>query len=366
MSLMRFLIYCPVGVKTGGPECLYQLSDALNSLGYKSLIVPTTDTANSEPCDDFEIYKVSYLKNQEIMPNDVLIIPEVITRIPNWIAREIQPSNIVIWWLSIDNSPINPFKSFELHNYGIHPSWEMQVTKVKELMSYRIKSTPIKTLFLIRKFALKIVHRFSTTGVSLQSSKHYAQSDYAKTIVSTKLGVRVGKLSDYVFGSENKDVPKPKENRLKKRIAINPFKGAELMITFREFIKDDVNFFELKNLDTEGIAQALSQSDLYLDLGHFPGKDRIPREAILEGCPVFLAKRGAARNEIDFSLPSKFKVDLQTTTPNELREIVLSLLADNSLFDSQLDFFYEQVNSKRVFFAEVLQLGNLFCPTTLK
>ena len=65
-------------------------------------------------------------------------------------------------------------------------------------------------------------------------------------------------------------------------------------------------------------------------------------------------------------LPSKFKVDLQTTTPNELREIVLALLADNSLFDSQLDFFHEQVNSKHVFFTEVLQLGNLFCPTTLK
>jgi hypothetical protein len=151
-------------------------------------------------------------------------------------------------------------------------------------------------------------------------------------------------------------LPKSKKDKQQKVIAVNPFKGADLFRTFKSLFKGEVIFVELKGMTTAGIAQSLSESDLYLDLGHFPGKDRIPREAILEGCPVFLAKRGAARNDIDFPLSSEFKVDLHTTTPVQLRDIVIGILADNGLFENQLDFFHEQTIAKRVFFSEVQNL----------
>lgn len=362
MSSARFLVYCPVGVKTGGPEALYQLCDALNSLGYKALIVPTIETTKLEPCYDFAMYQVEYLTNREVMPDDVLVIPEVVTRIPNWLAHVIQPANIVIWWLSVDNSPVNPFNSFEIRNNDVHPLWRMGVARLREKTSYRIKSIPIKTLHLLRHISLIVYERFSTSTVNLKRAKHYSQSHYANAIVSEVLSMKVGKLSDYVYGSENQELPKRKTSRMQKIIAINPFKGAELMSKFIDLVKDEVSFFELKDLDTKGIAQALSQADLYLDLGHFPGKDRIPREAILKGCPVFLAERGAARNTIDFCVASEFKVDLLTTTPTELRERILGLLLGNDIFESQLEFFYDQVSAKQIFFTEVQHLANIFSP----
>jgi hypothetical protein len=360
MSSLRFLIYCPVGVKTGGPECLYQLCDALNSLGHDAFIVPTSETANSEPCRDFDRYNVKYISNAKILTEDVLIIPEVITRIPKWLGKGLKPSNLVIWWLSVDNSPLFPFNAFELHNNKIHSSWRTVVRNENKKTKYRFKSIPRKMMNYIRDLNFKLNYRLSSTAVDLKSSKHYAQSQYAKSLVSETLGVKVEKLSDYVYGSENRSLPKSKSNDSQKVIAVNPFKGADLFRTFKSLFKDEVIFVELKGMTTEVIAQTLSKSDLYLDLGHFPGKDRIPREAILEGCPVFLAKRGAARNEIDFHLSSAFKVDLQTTTPVQLRGIVLGLLADNGLFEGQLDFFHEQTIAKPMFFSEVQNLVDTF------
>jgi hypothetical protein len=360
MSSSRFLIYCPVGVKTGGPECLYQLCDALNSLGHKSFIVPTIETAKSEPCKDFDRYNVSYLSNTKVLTDDVLIIPEVITRIPNWLGQAIQPSNLVIWWLSVDNSPLFPFNAFEAQNNELHSSWRTVVLTENGTTSHKIKSIPRKILNYIKDLKFRINNRVTSTAVDLKASKHYAQSEYAKSVVSETLGIKVEKLSDYVYGSENRNLPKSKKNNPQKVIAVNPFKGAELFGTFKSLFKGEVIFVELKGMTTARIAQSLSESDLYLDLGHFPGKDRIPREAILEGCPVFLAKRGAARNEIDFPLSSEFKVDLLTTTPVQLRDMVLGVLGDNGLFESQLDFFHKQRIAKRVFFSEVQNLVDTF------
>jgi hypothetical protein len=360
MSSVRFLIYCPVGVKTGGPECLYQLCDALNSLGHDAWIVPTLETAKSEPCRDFDRYSVNYLTNAKILTDDILIVPEVITRIPKWLGKTIKPSNLVIWWLSVDNSPLFPFKAFELQNHEIPPFWRTVVRNGNKKTKYKYKSIPRKTLNYIMDLKFRINYRLSSTAIDLKLSKHYAQSEYAKSVVSEKLGVKVEKLSDYVYGSENRNLPKSKKNNLQKVIAVNPFKGADLFLTFKSLFRDEVIFVELKGMTTEVIAQTLSESDLYLDLGHFPGKDRIPREAILEGCPVLLAKRGAARNEIDFHLSPAFKVDLQTTTPVQLRGIVLGLLADNGLFEGQLDFFHEQTIAKPKFFSEVQNLVDSF------
>jgi hypothetical protein len=349
----RFLIYCPIGVKTGGPECLYQLCDAINQLGFESLIVPSIDTVHLIPCPDFEKYKVKYLENCKIYPQDVLIIPEVSNRIPKWLSKSILPSNLVLWWLSVDNSPLESFKNYELQNYQINSCWKQEDASLSKLKNpirmkryFELWSQLKSWIFNIRIFLV-------TSRVDLDSSVHFAQSEYARMVVSKNLGSRVGLLTDYVYGSECQILPVRKITTARKRVAYNPFKGSELMQTFVSLFDGELEFIELRNMNSAQVVQTLQESDLYLDLGHFPGKDRIPREAILAGCPVFLASRGAARNTLDFNLHTDFKVDLTVTTPKELKRRIVNQLKDGDLFGKQLEFFNQQRNSREVFFSEV-------------
>ena len=51
----------------------------------------------------------------------------------------------------------------------------------------------------------------------------------------------------------------------------------------------------------------MKESKLYIDFGNHPGKDRMPREAAICGCCVITGRRGAAANDIDVLIPSKYK-----------------------------------------------------------
>ena len=99
----------------------------------------------------------------------------------------------------------------------------------------------------------------------------------------------------------------------------------------------------------------LSRSDLYLDLGHFPGRDRLPREAISTGCPVLLANRGAARYLNDFNLQDEFKFDLVNQTFKDLEFLVARLLENKmNILKKQSAFATNVKQDKEVFECEVL------------
>eukprot|EP00804_Cyclotella_cryptica_P001173 CCRYP_017001-RB/>CCRYP_017001-RB protein AED:0.02 eAED:0.02 QI:0/0/0.5/1/0/0/2/6193/483 len=49
------------------------------------------------------------------------------------------------------------------------------------------------------------------------------------------------------------------------------------------------------------------KSVLYIDFGHHPGMDRLPREATLAGCVVLTNREGAANFDKDVPLPKEFK-----------------------------------------------------------
>jgi hypothetical protein len=59
----------------------------------------------------------------------------------------------------------------------------------------------------------------------------------------------------------------------------------------------------------EQIKKQLQSSKIYIDFGNHPGKDRFPREAAICGCCILTGKSGAAENDVDISIPSRYKFD---------------------------------------------------------
>ena len=76
----------------------------------------------------------------------------------------------------------------------------------------------------------------------------------------------------------------------------------------RRLLADEpVDFVPLQGLDRDTLTSTLRECAIYLDTGHHPGKDRIPREARSSGCVVLTSKLGSAANEVDVPIPDKFK-----------------------------------------------------------
>ena len=50
----------------------------------------------------------------------------------------------------------------------------------------------------------------------------------------------------------------------------------------------------------------LARAKVYIDFGNHPGKDRIPREARMQGCIVITGKNGSAKYFEDVPIEEKF------------------------------------------------------------
>jgi hypothetical protein len=358
----RFLIYCPVGVKTGGPEALYQFGAMLKELGYECLIIPSIGTQDMQTASDFSIYNMGYLKSKKIKSSDVLITPNI-ERLPIWLIKRVK-NPIVMWWLSVDNSPHPFFRNFEVKNFTYHVGWNLfkdnslksrkPILRFMSLILVRPQNTFLNAL---QSRLRSTIFKIKTKPIKLENCKHIAQSYYAKDKVEHYFRTKVQIVSDYTDFNENSflklsnKILNPAEKML---ISFNPYKGKEFLDTIISLMSPQYKFIPIKNMSTSQVRETLQKSSLYLDLGHFPGRDRIPCEAILSGTPVILALRGAARNFNDYKLSSDYKIDLELNGPFELKEIIEATLREYKNID-QSDFLNQQLQSRHTFKNEVIE-----------
>jgi hypothetical protein len=110
-------------------------------------------------------------------------------------------------------------------------------------------------------------------------------------------------VSDYILPSEVGSVV-----RNPKRVVYNPAKGEGLV---RRVIGQapELEFVALKGYGREALFRVVAEAGCYLDLGHQPGRDRLPREASLVKTPIVVARRGAARYPDDCPLADDYLVD---------------------------------------------------------
>ncbi|MBW3617990.1 MAG: hypothetical protein KY446_09620 [Proteobacteria bacterium] len=74
--------------------------------------------------------------------------------------------------------------------------------------------------------------------------------------------------------------------------------------------------------------QAFQAAPVHLDFGHFPGKDRTPREAAVAGSVVLVHRKGAGANPEDFPLDDRFKFDRGEVDTGALNRKVAAILSD--------------------------------------
>lgn len=281
---------CPPNSATGGPEALHQLGYLLHKMGYK--IKMLYSKRKFDPIHPFyKNYNIPYTFKITDSKHNIVVIPESMT---NWIARY-PLSEKKVWWLSLD------FYEILMNSREAKKNW-------------------IRELFVPFKHK---EYRFEDNI----SVTHWNQSQRTKEfLLSKNLNNPIQYLCDYVPELFFEDLPEYDEFKKENIITYNPKKGFNII---EPIIKNLPNYkwIPLQGMTRLEMRDLLRKAKLHVDFGYFPGRDKIPREALVSGCCLLTGRDGTSGFKEDLNIPNKYKLNKNEITVDnvsvKINEIML-------------------------------------------
>lgn len=332
----KIYVFCPANVKTGGPELLHQLVFTLRKNGLDSCLVYTgIQNHDYEIIDEYRQYIDSYLLKRDVEDSheNLVIVPEVDVLA----LEEFKNIQKAIWWLSVDNFYLKYF-SFDSLKYRIS-SWGF----------LRF----IKRTFFNKSFFNGRNYISMNSDIVQNTNFHLCQSKYAENECN-KHGLDTIYLSDYLNDEffQNRNAVLKKENI----VAYSPAKGFQFT---RKIINKrlDIHFEPIRNMTREEVQNLLKKSKVYIDFGNHPGKDRIPREARMQGCIVITGKNGSAAYFDDVPVEEKFEKKIKNIP--DILMLIEEVFKDYDFYNEKQTEYTEKICMEKDKFESGVR--NIFC-----
>jgi hypothetical protein len=318
----KILVVCPAGAVTGGPEALHQLVAHMNSLELPAYMCYLPFNKTAEAPNPYKHYKTLSAPYEDSIGN-LIVFPEV-DPMP---ALKVQNAQAALWWLSLENF---------LERRHVSPMYD-KIRYLKRVIQRRRPWGGAQGL-------KKLLH-FSQTEHS---------SQYLRSCGITPVPLIDSINEDFLTGRYLDRIDHKQDI-----ILYNPTKGwrvtSKLIRTF-----PDWKFEPLKGLNREQLSNKLYQAKLYIDFGHHPGRDRMPREAAMHGCCLITGQLGSAGNAIDLPIPSVYKLDSNSSQFIEsFGKITSQIFTDFSQHYAAFDPYRKWLQDEPRIFKE--QIKNYFC-----
>jgi hypothetical protein len=178
-------------------------------------------------------------------------------------------------------------------------------------------------------------------ALTCQPLYHLAQSFYAYSFLLSH-NKRPTVLADYIHPAFV-----DRRGHRDPVVAVNPAKGKHLIEQFRE-VAPDIELLELAGYDRNGLVDVLNRTTVYVDFGHHPGRDRLPREAAVCGNVVFVHDVGAGRCHADYAVGGnyRFRADDLDTLARNVRHVLENR---NTHFATQSQFRKNIADERQLF-----------------
>lgn len=284
----KIYVYCPAGVVTGGVELLHQLVDILNKCGRDAYVCYLGDKPHECP-SEYSSYNLKFASSVEDEACNIAVYFD------SGFSQAFELKNIqkVLWWMSVDNLFRNECLKLSFTDMYLFD-------KKFAIVSFLRKA---KQLLKGRNIFRK---GFSIQGlIGLDIVAAY-QSEYARDFLEKKGFKKIAPLKDYI-NTEHRLQGDNVTNR-ESRVLYNPKKGFEYTKQLMK-IAPELNWIPIQNMTRNELISLMRTSKLYIDFGNHPGKDRLPREAALNGCCIITGRRGSANFYGDIAIPNKYKFD---------------------------------------------------------
>jgi hypothetical protein len=270
------------GLRTGGPEALHQLVDMLRELGKDAYLVPHPHTTQNDRVEQYNVYDAPEAPNIVDAPENTVVYPETYVYEMSHVKR----ARRMCWWLSIDNSlTFMAERMWQRSDAGLFRKAREIAVPYARMWKNRVAPA------LLREDRDVI---------------HLAQSSYAWAFIATRFDVVPSLVSDYTPTGEFQALPESPRNR--HLVTYNPAKGGDIIEAVKAHSPSSIQWRPIVGMTRAEVVATLQGCGIYLDLGHHPGKDRMPREATLSGALSVVARRGSGAFHADVPIPWEHKI----------------------------------------------------------
>lgn len=322
MSFSKILIVCPAGAVTGGPEALHQLCAHMNSLGLPAFMcyLPFNQLVKApKPYERYNTQSALY----DDAPGNLIIFPEV----DPMLALQVKRAQAALWWLSLENF---------LERRHVSPLYD-KIRYIKRVAQGR---------------------RPWGGAQALKTLLHFSQTEHSSQYLRS-CGIDPIPLIDSINEDFLTDRYLDRIDHKQDLILYNPTKGwrvtRKLIEAFPQW-----QFVPLRGLNREQLSEKLYTAKLYIDFGHHPGRDRMPREAAMHGCCLITGRLGSAGNPIDLPIPNHYKLDSSSAEfISEFGEIAAQVLNDFPSHYAAFNPYRKWLQDEPRIFKE--QIQNYFC-----
>lgn len=245
---MELLVVCPANCATGGPEALHDFTHRMCRLGVDARLWYWGVSSPDPMPEEYKGYGCKYVTDLPQGYSGAIVFPEIWANC----ALDYPGCTRAVWWLGVD----------------AYAGWT------------------------------------SDRGAFLRDDSiiHIAQSEYAYDFLQ-KLGVRrLYRLTDPL----NADFYAPYVECERDDVVLyNPAKMTAFQAKVMESCPG-IAFKQITGMTRAEVIDAMRHAKLYIDFGEFPGRERMPREAVLQGCCIITGKLGAAAYQEDFDHGYKY------------------------------------------------------------
>lgn len=331
----KVFVYCPANHTTGGAELLHQLVDKLNNYFLDAYIVYSQNDAKIP--NEYSNYNIKIANYIEDAEQNIIVFYEAMFDK----AFEIKKAQILLWWLSVDNFYYCSSNFLSIFDYfKWNPKYGITLL-IRRLGTFIIKQR-------------NIFNKKSLNDIKKLDAVNCYQSEYAQNFLINNGFNRLAPLTDYInLELINLDCNFKRENI----VLYNPKKGFRFT---KKLIKSspELKWVPLIGMNRQELLNTFLTSKLYIDFGYHPGKDRIPREAAINGCCVITGIEGSARFFEDVSIPNYYKIDIDNTNISTIIERIDEILNNYESHNTDFDFYIKKIKREQTEFD--YQVRNLF------
>ena len=358
MGQPKFYVASPIGERTAGPEALTQFVDAMRRRGFEAYLVPMRNHRGRRNDPEYDIYDFEIADTVSKSDDHVLVIPEIS---PIESMRELRRTPVErTWmgWFSVNNSPVpraRYYRPSESCCSTYPPGFEPPIPPVPAdfELGHGVPDGPFATVreaagrrgglsmrralpVAVETASIRFADRLIDSGI-----RFFAQAFYSQGFVREVLGQPATIITDPIRVVDV--VPEPRARNV---VLFNKVKSWSLIQQVVPLLPE-VEFRAIEGMSYQQVAQALSTATVYLELGHLPGRDRMPREAAHFGTPVVCLARGAGYCWQDVPLPVEQRVAFREGWPQEAALAVRRVLDDPAAAQAAQEPYRQWVAGER-------------------
>ena len=341
MKFNEVFIFSPTDIVSGGVNSLHILCKSLINNHIKVRMFyenPSSDFLNNPI---IKAFNVPYTSHLEDISSNLLIVPEAMTSM----LQHYKQINKMVYWLGIYFYFKKPAYRFPLNFKPLRKiftctdyfgnSRSFFHTLAKKINYWNKKHDPIWS-----------------NGTLHMSNSFYA-ADFIKSMGVQNVFVLHNPIRQEYYNQE------PSSIRLKKIL----FGPKTPKWVFRKIKTENADFecIRLKHIAAAEVKKLYGEAQLFVELGNFAGRDRMPREAVLSGCVILSSRNGSANYYNDLQLPDYYKInthqkytaDLIEKTKNitgnytshyaNMKPYVDYLIEENQNFDKVVSEIFERI-----------------------